>query len=113
MSKPKILMMDEPSLGLAPMVVRTSSRIIKTLNQEGITILLIEQNANAALRAAHYGYVLETGRITLTGNRRGAAWKTSRCAKPTWARRGRRAAAARPRAKASHMNFCEECFAGE
>jgi branched-chain amino acid transport system ATP-binding protein len=67
MSKPKILMMDEPSLGLAPMVVRDIFSIIKTLNKEGITILLIEQNANAALRAANYGYVLETGRITLSG----------------------------------------------
>jgi branched-chain amino acid transport system ATP-binding protein len=67
MSKPKILMMDEPSLGLAPMVVRDIFSIIRTLNKEGITILLIEQNANAALRAANYGYVLETGRITLNG----------------------------------------------
>ena len=67
MSKPKILMMDEPSLGLAPMVVRDIFSIIKTLNKEGITILLIEQNANAALRAANFGYVLETGRITLSG----------------------------------------------
>jgi len=67
MSKPRILMMDEPSLGLAPMVVRDIFSIIKTLNKEGITILLIEQNANAALRAAKTGYVLETGRITLSG----------------------------------------------
>lgn len=67
MSKPKILMMDEPSLGLAPMVVKDIFSIIKTVNDEGITILLIEQNANAALRAANYGYVLETGRITLEG----------------------------------------------
>ena len=67
MSKPKILMMDEPSLGLAPMVVRDIFSIIRTLNKEGITILLIEQNANAALRAADFGYVLETGRISLSG----------------------------------------------
>ena len=67
MSRPKILMMDEPSLGLAPMVVRAIFSIIRTLNAEGITILLIEQNANAALRAAGTGYVLETGRITLSG----------------------------------------------
>ena len=67
MSKPRILMMDEPSLGLAPMVVRDIFSIIRTLNAEGITILLIEQNANAALRAARTGYVLETGRITLSG----------------------------------------------
>ena len=67
MNRPKLLMMDEPSLGLAPMVVKDIFSIIKTLNEEGITILLIEQNANAALRAAHYGYVLETGRVTLEG----------------------------------------------
>jgi branched-chain amino acid transport system ATP-binding protein len=67
MSTPKLLMMDEPSLGLAPMVVRDIFSIIKTLNNEGITILLIEQNANAALKAADYGYVMETGRITLEG----------------------------------------------
>ncbi|NLG25901.1 MAG: ABC transporter ATP-binding protein, partial [Clostridiales bacterium] len=67
MSKPRILMMDEPSLGLAPMVVRDIFGIIRTLNREGITILLIEQNANAALRAADYGYVLETGRVALSG----------------------------------------------
>ena len=67
MSRPKILMMDEPSLGLAPMVVQDIFKIIKTLNEEGMTILLIEQNANAALRAAHFGYVLETGRITMSG----------------------------------------------
>ena len=67
MSAPKLLMMDEPSLGLAPMIVRDIFAIIKTLNDDGITILLIEQNANAALKAADYGYVLETGRITMSG----------------------------------------------
>ncbi len=65
MARPKLLMMDEPSLGLAPLVVRDIFQIIQRLMQEGITILLIEQNANAALRAADYGYVLETGRITM------------------------------------------------
>jgi branched-chain amino acid transport system ATP-binding protein len=67
MARPKLLMMDEPSLGLAPLVVRDIFAIIKRLVEEGITILLIEQNANAALRAAHYAYVLETGRITMEG----------------------------------------------
>jgi len=67
MSKPSLLMMDEPSLGLAPLVVRDIFSIIRTLNQEGITILLIEQNANAALRCAEYGYVLETGTLSLSG----------------------------------------------
>ena len=67
MSRPSLLMMDEPSLGLAPLVVRDIFSIIRTLNQEGITILLIEQNANAALRCAEYGYVLETGTLSLSG----------------------------------------------
>jgi branched-chain amino acid transport system ATP-binding protein len=67
MAKPRLMMMDEPSLGLAPLVVRDIFTIIRRLSAEGITILLIEQNANAALRCAHYGYVLETGNITLQG----------------------------------------------
>lgn len=67
MSKPKVLMMDEPSLGLAPLVIRDIFEIIKTIHQEGMTILLIEQNANLALKCADYGYVLETGNIILEG----------------------------------------------
>ncbi len=67
MSRPKLLMMDEPSLGLAPLIVQGIFDIIKTLNQEGMTILLIEQNANMALKVADYAYVLETGRITKQG----------------------------------------------
>ena len=67
MSKPKVLMMDEPSLGLAPLVVKDIFSIIRRVNEDGITVLLIEQNANAALRIANYGYVLETGTISLTG----------------------------------------------
>ena len=67
MTKPRLMMMDEPSLGLAPLIVKAIFSIIKRLSAEGITILLIEQNANAALHAAHYGYVMETGRITLEG----------------------------------------------
>lgn len=67
MSRPKILMMDEPSLGLAPLVVKGIFEIIREINKQGVTVLLIEQNANLALRAANYGYVLETGRITLSG----------------------------------------------
>ena len=67
MANPKLLMMDEPSLGLAPLIVRDIFAIIKRLAKEGMTILLIEQNANAALRAADRGYVMETGRITLQG----------------------------------------------
>ena len=67
MTRPRILMMDEPSLGLAPLVVKEIFSIIRTLNETGMTILLIEQNANAALRCAHHAYVLETGRITMSG----------------------------------------------
>lgn len=67
MTRPKILMMDEPSLGLAPLVVKEIFNIIKTLNESGMTILLIEQNANAALRCAHHAYVMETGSITMSG----------------------------------------------
>jgi branched-chain amino acid transport system ATP-binding protein len=65
MARPKLMMMDEPSLGLAPLVVKDIFAIIRQLSEQGITILLIEQNANAALHAAHYGYVLQTGTIIL------------------------------------------------
>lgn len=67
MSRPRLIMMDEPSLGLAPLVVKSIFDIIKTINQKGITVLLIEQNANMALMAAHTAYVLETGSITMKG----------------------------------------------
>ena len=67
MSKPKIIMMDEPSLGLAPIIVQGIFDIIRQINKEGTTVLLIEQNANMALKVADYGYVMETGRISLTG----------------------------------------------
>lgn len=67
MSRPKLMMMDEPSLGLAPLVVKGIFDIIKEINKQGVTILLIEQNANMALHTADMGYVLETGRITLSG----------------------------------------------
>ena len=67
MSRPRLLMMDEPSLGLAPLIVKMIFDIVREINREGTTVLLIEQNAKAALEVADYGYVLETGRITLTG----------------------------------------------
>ena len=67
MSRPKLIMMDEPSLGLAPIVVRGIFDIIREINKRGTTILLIEQNANMALQTADTGYVMETGRIILTG----------------------------------------------
>ena len=67
MSRPKLLLMDEPSLGLAPLIIKNIFDIIKQLNEEGMTILLIEQNANMALKIAHRAFVLETGHITMTG----------------------------------------------
>ncbi|MBQ8218011.1 MAG: ABC transporter ATP-binding protein [Oscillospiraceae bacterium] len=67
MSRPKVIMMDEPSLGLAPLIVKGIFDIIKEINKQGVTVLLIEQNANMALKIADYAYVLETGRITLSG----------------------------------------------
>lgn len=67
MSRPQLMMMDEPSLGLAPLLVRDVFNIIRQIHQEGVTILLIEQNARAALQLADYGYVLETGSIVLEG----------------------------------------------
>ncbi|MBR5510269.1 MAG: ABC transporter ATP-binding protein [Lachnospiraceae bacterium] len=67
MSRPKMIMMDEPSLGLAPIVVQGVFDIIKEINKQGVTILLVEQNANMALKAAHHAYVMETGRITMSG----------------------------------------------
>jgi len=68
MSRPKLLMLDEPSMGLAPLLVEQIFEIIKELNAAGVTILLVEQNANMALAVAHRGYVLETGRIVTTDN---------------------------------------------
>lgn len=67
MSRPKIMMLDEPSLGLAPLIVKNIFEIIKEINAEGVTILLIEQNANMALRIADKAYVLETGNIAMEG----------------------------------------------
>ncbi len=68
MSRPKLVMMDEPSLGLAPIVVQQIFAIIRKINEEGVTVLLIEQNANMALHAADIGYVMETGSITRSGD---------------------------------------------
>ena len=68
MSHPKILMMDEPSLGLAPLIVKDIFSIIREINKQGVTVLLIEQNANMALHTADIGYVLETGKITIHGS---------------------------------------------
>ena len=67
MSRPKLMMMDEPSLGLAPLVVKGIFEIIREINRQGVTVLLIEQNANMGLKTADLAYVLETGEITLHG----------------------------------------------
>lgn len=67
MARPKLIMMDEPSLGLAPIIVQEIFNIIKKINQEGVTVLLIEQNANMALKIADFGYVMEVGSIALSG----------------------------------------------
>ncbi len=67
MSSPKLLLLDEPSLGLAPQIVREIFSIIRQLNKSGVTILLVEQNANLALETANRGYVLEAGRLTIAG----------------------------------------------
>jgi len=68
MTEPKLLLLDEPSMGLAPLIVQDIMRIIKQLNNEGTTILLVEQNAKIALKLADYGYVLETGQIVMEGD---------------------------------------------
>ena len=68
MARPRILLMDEPSLGLAPLMVKEIFRIVKELNQAGVTILLVEQNARMALQVAHHFYLLEQGRITFSGS---------------------------------------------
>lgn len=68
MQRPRILMMDEPSLGLAPLIIQDIFQTIKRINQNGMTILLVEQNSNAALKVAHRGYVIENGEIVLEGN---------------------------------------------
>ncbi len=68
MARPKLLLLDEPSLGLAPLIVAQIFEIIKELNKKGTTILLVEQNARMALKVSHRAYVLETGKIVLTGN---------------------------------------------
>jgi branched-chain amino acid transport system ATP-binding protein len=67
MGRPKVLLLDEPSMGLAPLIVEEIFRVIRNLKSQGVTIFLVEQNANAALQIADFGYVLETGNIVLSG----------------------------------------------
>ena len=68
MTDPKLMLLDEPSMGLAPFLVQAIMKIIRKLNDQGTTILLVEQNAKVALKLADYGYVLETGRIVIEGD---------------------------------------------
>ena len=77
MAQPKLLLLDEPSMGLAPILVEEIFSIIQEINAQGVSILLVEQNALMALSVAHRGYVLETGRIVLTGTGRGAAARSA------------------------------------
>ena len=70
LGRPRLLLLDEPSMGLAPLLVEEIFRIVQELNQQGVTVLLVEQNARAALRIAHQGYVLETGRVALAASAR-------------------------------------------
>lgn len=70
MAKPRVLLLDEPSMGLAPIIVQDIFRTLRSINAQGLTILLVEQNVRQALKIAHHGYVLETGRIVLEGTGR-------------------------------------------
>jgi branched-chain amino acid transport system ATP-binding protein len=65
LGRPRLLLLDEPSMGLAPLLVEEIFRVVRDLNRQGVTILLVEQNARAALGVAHRGYVLETGRVAM------------------------------------------------
>ena len=84
MAKPKLLLLDEPSMGLAPKIVEQILENIRAINQAGVTVLLVEQNAAMALAISHRGYVLETGAVILEGRRaswRGMIW----CGRRIWA----------------------------
>ncbi len=84
MSRPKLLLLDEPSMGLAPMMVQKIFEVIRAVAGEGMTILLVEQNAKLALEVSQRGYVMESGEITLTGEARNCS-TIRRCAPPTLA----------------------------
>lgn len=73
LARPRLLLLDEPSLGLAPQIVQTIFRIIREINAEGVTVLLVEQNAHMALEAAHFAYVLEVGKIVMSGEAKALA----------------------------------------
>jgi branched-chain amino acid transport system ATP-binding protein len=85
MARPALLLLDEPSMGLSPILVETIFRIVQDINGQGTTILLVEQNARMALRVAHRGYVIQTGRIVLKISPPSCCAQTS-CERPTWAR---------------------------
>lgn len=70
LSKPKLLLLDEPSMGLAPIIVQKIFEIVQMISQQGVTILLVEQNAKLALEISDRGYVMESGKITLSGSAR-------------------------------------------
>jgi branched-chain amino acid transport system ATP-binding protein len=70
LGRPRLLLLDEPSMGLAPLLVEEIFRVVQELNRAGVTVLLVEQNARAALRIAHHGYVLETGRVVMSASAR-------------------------------------------
>ena len=91
MARPKLLLLDEPSMGLAPLVVQTIFDTIRDINSQGMTVLLVEQNAAQALSLANRGYVIETGKIVLEA---GALLENEQVRKPTWARSSGAAAAA-------------------
>ena len=83
MSSPRLLMLDEPSLGLAPLIVRDILAIVRQLRDDGVSILLVEQNARAALESSDYGYVLETGEIALSRRLARSSPATRACRPPT------------------------------
>ena len=85
MARPTVLLLDEPSMGLSPILVETIFQIVQDINRQGTTILLVEQNARMALRVAHRGYVIQTGRIVLSGTGAELLGRTS-CARPTSAK---------------------------
>ena len=83
MARPRLLMLDEPSLGLAPLIVREVLHVVSSLREHGVSVLLVEQNARAALQVADRGYVLETGAVALTGPAAGRCCTTAESSTPT------------------------------
>ena len=90
MARPRLLMLDEPSLGLAPLIVREVLHVVSSLRAHGVSVLLVEQNARAALQVADRGYVLETGAVALTGAGAATCCTTGESSTPTWASAARR-----------------------